>query len=109
MKITPPTENSVAISSNTASLAAKVGPAASVLASADAATKSTQSPGVAVTVSTLARSLKADKSAEVANVDAAKVKAVRAAIAQGTYQVNPEVIADKLLSNAEEFLQHSRA
>lgn len=105
MKI--PSDNPVALSSNAASLAAKNGPTASALAKTGAV-KSTQSAGVAVTVSTLARALEASESGESPEVDATKVKAVRTAIAQGTYVVNPEAIADKLLSNAQEMLVRSR-
>jgi negative regulator of flagellin synthesis FlgM len=36
-----------------------------------------------------------------------KVNAVRASIEQGTYVVNPEVIADKLLANAQEMLNRT--
>ncbi len=41
--------------------------------------------------------------------NAAKVDSVKQAIDNGTYQVNPEVIADKLIANAKELLgrQHS--
>jgi negative regulator of flagellin synthesis FlgM len=42
-------------------------------------------------------------------VDTAKVDAVRTAISQGTYVVNPGVIADKMLSNAQEMLPRNRA
>ena len=45
---------------------------------------------------------------EAADVDTAKVDAVRASIAQGTYVVNPEAIADKLLANAQEMLNRTR-
>lgn len=38
-------------------------------------------------------------------VDAAKVSHVKQAIDDGSYKVNPEVIADKLISNARELLQ----
>lgn len=38
-------------------------------------------------------------------MDAAKVSRVKQAIDDGSYQVNPEVIADKLISNAKELLQ----
>lgn len=40
-------------------------------------------------------------------VDAAKVAAVRAAIDNGTFRVNAESIADKLLSNAQELLRRN--
>ena len=36
--------------------------------------------------------------------DAAKVDRVSKAIADGTYKVNPEVVADKLIANAQELL-----
>ncbi len=36
--------------------------------------------------------------------DADKVKRVRDAIADGTYKINPEAIADKLIANAQELL-----
>jgi len=107
MKISQPIDNPVAISSNAASSAAKSGPTASALAKTGA-TKSTQSAGVAVTVSTLARSLEASSGGAGADIDTAKVNAVRTAIAQGTYSVNAEAIADKLLSNAQEMLTRSR-
>ena len=38
--------------------------------------------------------------------DAEKVQRVRDAIANGTYRVNPEAIADKLLANAQDLLGH---
>ncbi len=106
MKISQPIDNPVAISTN-AALTAKSAPMAGALAKSDA-TKSTQAAGVAVTVSSMARSLEAAGSSETPDVDTAKVNAMRSAIAQGTYKVNPEAIADKLLSNAGEMLQRSR-
>jgi negative regulator of flagellin synthesis FlgM len=106
MKINQSPDTPVALSSNAAALA-KAGPAASTLAMTSA-TKSTQSAGVAVSVSTLARSLEASSSGAAPEIDKAKVAAVRAAISKGTYTVNPEVIADKLLSNAQEILTRSR-
>lgn len=36
--------------------------------------------------------------------DAEKVKRVRDSIADGTYKINPEAIADKLIANAQELL-----
>ena len=64
--------------------------------------------GVAVTVSTLARTLAAANTDGAGEVDAEKVSSVRAAIQQGTYKVNAEAIADKLLANAQEILKRSR-
>lgn len=107
MKINQPPDIPVAVSSHAAALAAKTGPAASTLAKASAS-KSTQSAGVAVSVSSLARSLEASNRGETPDVDSAKVDAIRSAMAQGTYVVNPEAIADKLLSNAQEMLTRSR-
>ena len=107
MKISQPSDNPVAISNNAANVAAKIGPSASALAKTGAS-KSTQAAGVAVTVSSLARSLEVGSLGEAPDVDMAKVNSVRAAIADGTYVVNPEAIADKLLSNAQEMLTRSR-
>lgn len=43
-----------------------------------------------------------------ADVDSAKVERMRAAIGNGTFTVNPEAIADKLLSNAQEMLNRMK-
>ena len=106
MKITSPIDNPVAISNNVAATVAKNAPTAATVAKSDSA-KSTQSAGVAVTVSKLARSLEAGSGAS-SDIDMTKVNAMRTAIAQKTYKVNPEVIADRLLSNAQEVLQRTR-
>jgi negative regulator of flagellin synthesis FlgM len=63
--------------------------------------KATVSSGVPVTVSGLAQEVRVSSGGDI---DTAKVEQVRAAIANGTYKVNPEAIADKLLSNAKEML-----
>jgi len=105
MTIIKPSDNHVAISSQVAALPVKSGSASGAQVKPAAPAKS--SPGVAVTVSSLARSLEADGANEVADVDQAKVSAVKQAISDGTYVVNPEVIADKLLSNAQEMLNRS--
>lgn len=107
MKIGQPSDNPVSVNATAQPVPAKGGQSASSTANANAA-KSTQSAGVAVTVSTLARTLGAAKSGEPADVDTAKVNSVRSAIQQGTYVVNPEVIADKLLANAQEMLNRTR-
>jgi negative regulator of flagellin synthesis FlgM len=107
MKISQPSDNPVAVSSNAASLSAKSGPVAGAPVKTGAV-KSTPSAGVAVTFSPMARSLEASGQGETPDVDMTKVESVRSAIAQGTYVVNPGVIADKLLGNAQEMLQRSR-
>ncbi|MDD2544941.1 MAG: flagellar biosynthesis anti-sigma factor FlgM [Burkholderiaceae bacterium] len=59
--------------------------------------------GVPVTVSNSARAL--DRMARsTGDFDANRVKAVKAAIEQGTFKIDAEAIADKLLSGAEEIL-----
>lgn len=72
------------------------------------ATSSANSAGVAVTVSASVRDLEQANRADAGEVDTAKVEAVRAAIADGTYVVNAEAIADKLLDNAREMLDRAR-
>jgi negative regulator of flagellin synthesis FlgM len=71
------------------------------------ASQSASSAGVAVTVSTQTRALEQANRGETADVDMEKVNAVKTAIDQGTYVVNPGVIADKLLSNAQEMLNRT--
>lgn len=94
---TPPTPAS------TAATPPKAGQGAAATAS-----QAASSAGVAVTVSTRARALEqANRGQSAAEVDTAKVDAVRSAIEQGTYVVNPEVIADKLLANAQEMLNRT--
>jgi negative regulator of flagellin synthesis FlgM len=74
-------------------------------AAKDAAAVSTA--GVPVTVSTAARAL--DQTARsTGDFDAGKVKAVRTAIEKGTFSVDAEAVADKMLSNAQEILSRSR-
>jgi negative regulator of flagellin synthesis FlgM len=110
MNIGQSTDNTIPVSTVPLPVPAKTSQGASPPAAASAtatATKSAQSAGVAVTVSTLARTLGAAKNDEAADVDMAKVNAVRTAIEQGTYVVNPEVIADKLLANAQEMLNRT--
>lgn len=93
---TPPT------SANTPAATPKAGQGAAATASQTAS-----SAGVAVTVSTRARALEQANRGEPADMDMAKVDAVRSAIEQGTYVVNAEVIADKLLANAQEMLNRT--
>lgn len=108
MKIDQPSDTRVLTNTTLQPPPARAGQGASPSATA-IATKSAQSAGVAVTVSTLARSLGTAKSGDTAEVDTSKVNSVRTAIEQGTYVVNPEVIADKLLANAQEMLNRTRS
>ena len=88
----------------------KAGLPANAAATANAnATKSARSAGVSVTVSTQARELEKTDSSGQADVDMQKVAAVRTAMQEGTYVVNPEAIADKLLSNAQEMLNRTKS
>jgi len=76
---------------------------------AEAAAKSASAAaaGVPVTLSTVARGVdQAGRSS--GDFDAGKVKAVKTAIDKGTFTVDAEAIADKLLSNAQETLVRSR-
>ena len=107
MKIGQTPDSPVSVSANASTVPAKGHQSATTTATA-AASKSTQSAGVAVTVSTLARSLEATKGADATDIDMKKVSSVRTAIKDGTYKVNPEAIADKLLSNAQEMLDRPR-
>jgi negative regulator of flagellin synthesis FlgM len=72
--------------------------------------QATQAPasGVPVTFSKLARTL-GEQPVQAADpdVDMERVNAVRAAIDNGTYKVNPQAIADKMLTNAQEMLDRA--
>ncbi len=76
-------------------------------AAAPAAPAATQ--GTPVTVSNLARTLgQAALGNSSATFDTAKVAAVRTAIENGTYKVDAEAIADRLLSNAQQVLRKAQ-
>jgi len=64
--------------------------------------------GASVSVSPLARSLEQANRGVGDDFDSVKVDAIRSSIQDGTYKVNPEAIADKLLSNASEMLNVTR-
>ena len=108
MKIGPSQDNSIQLQSGGAAASQKAAQGASVTAAANSsATQGTRSAGVAVTVSNLARGLEKTGRGDSAVVDSQKVANIRSAIQQGTYVVNPEAIADKLLSNAQEMLNRT--
>lgn len=101
MKIGQPNDHSVAISQSSQTAAAKASPQA-----ANAVRNERKTPGVDVKVSSLARGLDKAGAAEP-DVDVEKVNAIKQAIADKTYSVNPEAIAEKMLANAREMLQRT--
>ena len=101
MKIGQPNDPSVNIATSNQNAAAKAG-----VEVANAARSERKAPSASVTVSALARGL--DKAAATeAQVDVEKVNAMKQAIADKSYTVNPGAIADKLLANAREMLQRT--
>jgi negative regulator of flagellin synthesis FlgM len=62
--------------------------------------------GVPVSFSTSARALD-QTGRSTTDFDANRVKAMKEAIANGTFTVNAGAVADKLLDNTQEFLSHS--
>jgi negative regulator of flagellin synthesis FlgM len=78
------------------------GAAAGAVAGAAAAAK--PQAGVTVTLSSASQALSAPGGAGSEVFNTQKVEAMKLSIANGTFQVNPEAIADKMLSNAAEML-----
>jgi negative regulator of flagellin synthesis FlgM len=109
MKIGQTPDNSIQIHTGTAAATKNAGQAGSASAAATTnASQGNRPAGVAVTVSTMARGLeRAGRGGDAADIDTKKVASVRSAIQDGTYVVNPEAIADKLLSNAQEMLNRT--
>lgn len=64
-------------------------------------------PGTQVELSEAAAALRSEPASEV--FDAEKVARISTAIAEGRFQVNPGVIADKLIANARELLDRSQS
>ncbi|WP_027996806.1 flagellar biosynthesis anti-sigma factor FlgM [Simplicispira psychrophila] len=65
--------------------------------------------GAPVSFSPAARGLEPIScSSNSSDFDVDRVNAMRAAIANGTFQFNPQAVADKMLSNAYEVLSHAR-
>lgn len=106
MKVGQPAEMPKVSTPSTAGSGAAA-PAKTGQEAAATASSTASSGGVAVTVSTAVRNLEQANRGEAADIDTDKVNAIRTAIEQGTYVVNPEVIADKLLANAQEMLNRT--
>lgn len=82
--------------------------AAAAVATPAAVAKPQASAGVTVTLSPTSQAMSGGgSSSDVFNAD--KVEAMKQAIASGTFQVNAEAIADKMLSNAAEMLSATRS
>lgn len=71
------------------------------------AASGTPQPGVTVTLSSGVQAASSSNGSDVFNAE--KVEAMKQAIASGTFQVNAEAIADKMLANAAEMLNGGRA
>lgn len=82
-------------------------PAASAELAAVAGSAASRPQGVTVTLSSSTVSALGSGGSEVFNAE--KVEAMKLAIANGTFQVNAEAIADKMLANAAEMLNGARA
>lgn len=109
MKIGQPSDLPVVSTPAVASESSAASAKAASQGAAATATHNASSASVSVTVSAQVRTLAQTDPSESADVDMDKVNAVRSEIEQGTYVVNPEVIADKLLANAKEMLDRTRS
>jgi len=105
MKIGQPTDNQLPSSIAAQISLAKGGQGEKLAAPA---TPRVSPSGVAVTVSSLARSLVSQSKSDTPDVNLEKVESMKSAISKREFQVNPEAIADKLLSNAQEMLSRQR-
>lgn len=63
--------------------------------------------GVSVSVSALAKSMEKPEVSAPGDIDTGKVATVKKAIQDGTYQVNPEAIADRMLQDAQDMLRRT--
>lgn len=80
--------------------------AAGAVAGAAAAVK--PQAGVTVTLSSASQAMSSANGTGGEVFNAQKVEAMKLSIANGNFQVNPEAIADKMLSNAAEMLGNAR-
>ena len=106
MKISPASDPANSVNQANAAQKASQGASAAVSATTNAV-QSPRSASVSVTVSTQVRGLEEAKRSDAAEIDTKKVAAIKASIADGSYTVNAESIADKLLSNAQDMLSRT--
>ncbi|MBT0569544.1 flagellar biosynthesis anti-sigma factor FlgM [Curvibacter sp. CHRR-16] len=102
MKIGQPTDISSAVPSSTASAGQKTAQGTAASAAATQAKQTAASPGVAVTMSSNAKSM--EKTGDGAEIDQKKVAQMKQSIKDGSFKANPDAIADKMLSNAQEMM-----
>ena len=97
MKIGHPADHTVLAPSSAGSTAATEATAAA----GAAALPAVADPSIKVELSNAASLMSAGSAPEF---DAAKVSRISQAIADGSFKVNPDVIADRLIANAQELL-----
>ncbi len=74
---------------------------------AASASSAVAAAGVPVTLSSAAKALE-QTSRNQGDFDAGKVKAVRSAIENGTFKVDADVVADKMLANTQELIARAK-
>lgn len=107
MKIGPLTEPHIAAGSSATQKPAQTSALDGSVPSSSVAAQALAS-SAPVLVSALARTLETASASSAGDIDTAKVERMRAAIGNGTFTVNPEAIAEKLLTNAQEMLSKVR-
>ena len=108
MKIESSTDSYIGSVAGGPQKAASVTTSGSENAAVGTLTAAQQQAGVTVTFSPASQAMSSAGGAGGEVFNAQKVEAVKLAIANGTFQVNPEAIADKMLSNAAEMLVNTR-
>ena len=108
MRIGQTAENLVSKSVGNSANGPKTLPGNAAASSAQAATQTPRSAGVAVTMSNVARGLdKVARSDASGDFDTDKVAAMKLAIESGSFSVNAEAIADRLLADARDMLDRT--